>query len=1004
MLRKRTGIKTSSLDFDALEEKASLKRQYKMMQGDLEASKIHFQDIIRKQCLEENQLRKECKKLEEKLRVPQSQRLRQADIRCVQQLRALLKRRDELDKCVEKERLIQVKLEQKIQSVQKKLEEHKRKAHARHTEEVTHKLENKLERTLIRHNKKVVKKHQLKEEIEKLQKDHVHFQQLHHCQHEELQKVQQEIAELMTMMEEEHDVREKILTKLENLKEKNEKNKKKRLQQIAEVDELKRQLEVEQRLDKFIETKCRERKGLEEAQLRREMKKQQLIKLENEALEDLFRRLREVTGEEDLEMLVTKCLQREEKFIFYYRYLTEQRREIEDLKAEIRSTKEEMEKLRDRRSEEPPTLNQQRDIESQIQELTEILDQLNTGVSDLYHEIGCDPPLDKVLSCPGWLKDSSLTIHLRLLAQKTSELVAVQNFIKFKDQDQELAQVPALVVQPPAEQPLEFRRRSKAQDEKSECPGEVESEDLDSEVVVLRKEASHAPAVRDLSPQLVGRQSIEHESDGLLSVELGDSDGDNVPSEPAEALRTKERLGKATEEKASLKRQYKMMQGDLEASKIHFQDIIRKQCLEENQLRKECKKLEEKLRVPQSQRLRQADIRCVQQLRALLKRRDELDKRVEKERLIQVKLEQKIQSVQKKLEEHKRKAHARHTEEVTHKLENKLERTLIRHNKKVVKKHQLKEEIEKLQKDHVHFQQLHHCQHEELQKVQQEIAELMTMIEEEHDVREKILTKLENLKEKNEKNKKKRLQQIAEVDELKRQLEVEQRLDKFIETKCRERKGLEEAQLRRGEEKFIFYYRYLTEQRREIEDLKAEIRSTKEEMEKLRDRRSEEPPTLNQQRDIESQIQELTEILDQLNTGVSDLYHEIGCDPPLDKVLSCPGWLKDSSLTIHLRLLAQKTSELVAVQNFIKFKDQDQELAQVPALVVQPPAEQPLEFSDMDQVSIPDYDKRPLTLEELRQFVTKMILEKEKVKREARVKRARLKKSQGSVHPKTLTQ
>ncbi|KAG7322770.1 hypothetical protein KOW79_014126 [Hemibagrus wyckioides] len=460
----------------------------------------------------------------------------------------------------------------------------------------------------------------------------------------------------------------------------------------------------------------------------------------------------------------------------------------------------------------------------------------------------------------------------------------------------------------------------------------------------------------------------------------------------------------ALEEKARLKRQYKMMQGDLEASKIHFQDIIRKQCLEENQLRKECKKLEEKLRVPQSQRLRQADIRCVQQLRALLKRRDELDKCVEKERLIQVKLEQKIQSVQKKLEEHKRKAHARHTEEVTHKLENKLERTLIRHNKKVVKKHQLKEEIEKLQKDHVHFQQLHHCQHEELQKVQQEIAELMTMIEEEHDVREKILTKLENLKEKNEKNKKKRLQQIAEVDELKRQLEVEQRLDKFIETKCRERKGLEEAQLRRGEEKFIFYYRYLTEQRREIEDLKAEIRSTKEEMEKLRDRRSEEPPTLNQQRDIESQIQELTEILDQLNTGVSDLYHEIGCDPPLDKVLSCPGWLKDSSLTIHLRLLAQKTSELVAVQNFIKFKDQDQELAQVPALVVQPPAEQPLEFSDMDQVSIPDYDKRPLTLEELRQFVTKMILEKEKVKREARVKRARLKKSQGSVHPKTLTQ
>lgn len=42
-----------------------------------------------------------------------------------------------------------------------------------------------------------------------------------------------------------------------------------------------------------------------------EMKKPQLIKSQEKALEDLFRRLQEVTGEEDLEMLVTKCLQRE---------------------------------------------------------------------------------------------------------------------------------------------------------------------------------------------------------------------------------------------------------------------------------------------------------------------------------------------------------------------------------------------------------------------------------------------------------------------------------------------------------------------------------------------------------------------------------------------------------------------------------------------------------------------------------------------------------------------
>lgn len=62
--------------------------------------------------------------------------------------------------------------------------------------------------------------------------------------------------------------------------------------------------------------------------------------------------------------------------------------------------------------------------------------------------------------------------------------------------------------------------------------------------------------------------------------------------------------------------------------------------------------------------------------------------------------------------------------------------------------------------------------------------------------RVRTLNRVTELKEKNEK---KRLQHRTEVNELKRQLAVERQLREFIDTRCRERTGLGEAQLRHGE-------------------------------------------------------------------------------------------------------------------------------------------------------------------------------------------------------------
>ncbi|KAK3549919.1 hypothetical protein QTP86_016200, partial [Hemibagrus guttatus] len=347
-----------------------------------------------------------------------------------------------------------------IQSIQKKLEEHKQKSHARHIEEVTRTLENKLEHACVRHNKKVVKKRQLKKEVEKLHKDHVQFQQLHRKEDEELQKLNQQIDELITMIKEDHDVRSRVEKKLMKVQEKKEEN---RLQHITEVNELNTRLAEERHLE-FMVTKCREGTGLEEAHLRRETKKQRLtesqMSVKTEVLQDLFQRLQEVTGEEDLEMLVTKFIQGEERKLSLCSYLNEQNTQRDGLKAKIRQMKEEIDRFHEedlqqdqehlttlkqfeeqQRDTEAPTL----DYETQAKELTEILGQVKTGVSDLCHKINCDlASMEKLLGCSGGIKDSNLMMYLSLVEQKTKELVDVQKFIKPKD----LPQVQASAAQP----------------------------------------------------------------------------------------------------------------------------------------------------------------------------------------------------------------------------------------------------------------------------------------------------------------------------------------------------------------------------------------------------------------------------------------------------------------------------------------------------------------------------------------------------------------------------
>ncbi|MCJ8744661.1 hypothetical protein PDJAM_G00121100 [Pangasius djambal] len=463
---------SSDMDTDALAETemSKLQRQFRIMEGERQAYSIQSQELIRKQRLEMEKLCEEHEELQKNLRASESQSRRQTDSHDTQQLRALLNRRGELDQQLERERLIQAELEREIQSIQKKLEElrkgdvstiHSQKSQTHHIQKASRTLENKLDRALIRFNELLAKNSQLRGELESLRMERVRFQQLHRKLDKELQEIRREIGDVVGMSTAAYDARVEAQTKITMMKEKAVKD---LAQYSTEMKELERLIAHEQRLKDFMTTKCSERTGLDDALSHtHEMKEQRRTDSEVavETLEEVFHRIQKVTGEDDLDLLVTKFIQAEDRNFALFNYVNEQNTQAEALKDQIREIKEEMERFQvedlQQEQEHHTTLKQieeqQRDAEAQAleyeaqaKEITETLDQIKTGVSDVFNKIDCDrAAVDDLLGSSAGIRDSNIMTYLRLVEQKTNELLTVHAFINSRDPEKDYD--PKLVAQ-----------------------------------------------------------------------------------------------------------------------------------------------------------------------------------------------------------------------------------------------------------------------------------------------------------------------------------------------------------------------------------------------------------------------------------------------------------------------------------------------------------------------------------------------------------------------------
>uniref|UniRef100_A0A3P8S278 Outer dynein arm docking complex subunit 1 n=1 Tax=Amphiprion percula TaxID=161767 RepID=A0A3P8S278_AMPPE len=488
-------------------ELGKLQRQHRIMERDHQTYKIQAQREIHKQ-QEMEQLLKEQDELHRKLGACKNISRLQQDSKNIRCLQALLQESDVLDEEIKEEKQRQQELQKEISKTELKVAEVKKgeagKSSAegsekRQTQKAITNLQYKLDKALTRFNEQMSTNKRLRQEVQTLHIERVRFQQLRNRLSKELQEVRKNTAEVTNLSNAAYDAVE-VQSKMTMMREKAVKE---CAQYNAEMKELQRVIAYESNLKGFMSTKCNEKNEGDSDQgmgpRQSELKEQNRMDLEEElldALEEMFKRNQIATGEDDLDLLVTRFIQEDRNFALY-NFVTEQNKEAEALRDEIsQQIQEEMEQFRVRGlQQEQDHQSQLRDIdvkrkeiepqaedyENQGSSISKILDEIMT-INSIFSKLECDrSKAEDLLGSSTGITENNIMFYLSLLEQKTNELLTIQAFLNSKDPEKDynpkdLAQI--LLGQNPEllQQSISIQTGVNVDYDAEECPATDEEE------------------------------------------------------------------------------------------------------------------------------------------------------------------------------------------------------------------------------------------------------------------------------------------------------------------------------------------------------------------------------------------------------------------------------------------------------------------------------------------------------------------------------------------------
>ncbi|CAL1535497.1 unnamed protein product [Lymnaea stagnalis] len=470
----------SDTDMEGLQEQelAKLQRSFQNMEGDRAAYTQESQNSIRKQKQEMKQLESEKQELLKELRLAESRTNQIKDEQHTDTLVTLLEAKDKNDEEMKAEDEKQRELDAEIKKWEKKVKEQQKNMggsnmssqHNTQMNKTQLVLENRLDQAKKRFNDCLSQNAKLRDEIESHRNEHRRFENLYKKLEKELKNLRKEMAEVIESSTAAYDQRDDAQAKMIILKEKADKDVQ---QHNTEMKELVRIIDHDRKLKEFMGIKGQERQ--EDPQLvawrqRKgkfiEVKKKESQEDSVETYEEAFTRIKIMTGEDDINILVNRFIEVEDTNFALFNYVNEQNNEIEKLNEDISTIQLEIQKFKEQgiqlesqRKQILKNLENQQikatreadEYEQKHKEVAKILDQLKAGVDSLFNKINCDrSAINSMLGADTGVTESNMIQYLGIIEQRTNELLAIQVYSNSKDQDKYDPKAPTLLGEGPA--------------------------------------------------------------------------------------------------------------------------------------------------------------------------------------------------------------------------------------------------------------------------------------------------------------------------------------------------------------------------------------------------------------------------------------------------------------------------------------------------------------------------------------------------------------------------
>lgn len=446
---------------------AKLQNGYRHAREDQREYTIEKKDQLRMQSYTLKQLSREREELEKVYRLAESLENQKRDEEKTKKLQEMIREKDAIQSEIDDQKALASEYEIKLREWEKKIRQKQTEigganaaitfnANVRKQERV---LENRLDTSLKRFNTLLTSNSLARSEIDNLRVERQRYEDLSQKSEKELRSLRDQLVECIERSVNAYDQRKDANAKAILLQTKAENDK---ATADAEMKELDRQISHDRKLREFMKLKSQERqededlvtyrkrKDAEAAEKRRKEKEEHSV----DAYETKFKRIQEISGEPNLEKLVDRFIEVEDKNFALFNYVNEKNNQIETLQEEIADLKKEIQRfesqgveLEDQRKR---MLEQLEDKRSQTKALADeyeektrgtrkILDQCRKGIDSLFKKIGCDRrQIDSLLQSHEGVTEDNMLRYLGIIEERTNELLTAQATIAAKEQNMPL--------------------------------------------------------------------------------------------------------------------------------------------------------------------------------------------------------------------------------------------------------------------------------------------------------------------------------------------------------------------------------------------------------------------------------------------------------------------------------------------------------------------------------------------------------------------------------------